>query len=312
MNKEGKMKKVFAAIIILIVLCMAVCFCACQKNYSKEGEIYTLLGAYDIGLLSKDDLSSIAKKLNEDDCSPQKLNLIVKNKILKTLRYDFITEMEKFGFEDYEVPDYEIAAYYGEYDGFYAVSIHIKGEKYEETPIVETIDGVQFEFAKGYEISVFVKNEDIKDYEPKEKGDFYTLTDAYEKGLLGIEDIKNIAYYQNTSIGIDYAIEEGLIEEDFVPSPITPQELSYAQEFALRETKAYLRRHAQVMARENASPDDFSIIRYYGIYNDCIVVMMHEEGTMYTEAVWQEIIDGVIIDYSNGNRIYVWQAKQTN
>ena len=52
--------------------------------------------------------------------------------------------------------------------------------------------------------------------------------------------------------------------------------------------------------------DSVSVIHYYGEYESgAIVAMMTCSEYDYTEALWDEIIDGVVIHYSNGNRIIV-------
>lgn len=52
--------------------------------------------------------------------------------------------------------------------------------------------------------------------------------------------------------------------------------------------------------------DSVSVINYYGEYDSgAIVAMMTCSEYDYTEALWDEIIDDVVIHYSNGNRIIV-------
>lgn len=55
---------------------------------------------------------------------------------------------------------------------------------------------------------------------------------------------------------------------------------------------------------------DINILKAYGEYNGAQVVMATYDGAVYTEALWQETIDGVVIQYYNGNRILVCKNSQ--
>lgn len=295
-------------IIITILLTSLFIFSACD-NLGDKGDFYTLQGIYDRGWLSKDDLSLIAQKHARGDCSPNELSYTVKSKILSALRYDYIAEMEKYGFEDYAEPEYKLVAYYGKYDNIYVFSYSM-GDVSRPDIKNQTIDGFIFQLDNGEYLSAFIENKYAREYAPEKKGEFYTLWQAYEQGLLSIEDIKNVAYYQNTLLGIDYALEEGLIQEDYVPLPLNPEKLSYADELTIRESAAYGYRNAADNAGDkDAAPEDFVIEKYYGTYNGCVVIMMHKKDLAFTDALWSETIEDVVIQYLNGNSICVWKAK---
>jgi len=55
---------------------------------------------------------------------------------------------------------------------------------------------------------------------------------------------------------------------------------------------------------------DVYVIKYYGTFDDCVVVMMSTKKSMYTQALWKEEVGGVIINYSNGNRILAWKENK--
>lgn len=303
-----KKNAIIFLIIITILLTSLFILSACN-NVRDEGDFYTLQGIYDRGWLSKEDLSLIAQKHAKGDCSPDELPYTVKSKILSALRSDYIAEMEKYYFEDYAEPEYKLVAYYGKYDNIYVFSYTL-GDVSRPDIKKQTIDGFIFELDKGEYLSAFIENKYAREYTPEQKGEFYTLGQAYEQGLLSIEDIKNVAYYQNTLLGIDNALEEGLIQEDYVPLPLNPEKLSYADELTIRESAAYDYRNAQdSFVYQDAAPEDFIIEKYYGTYNGCVVIMMQNKNQAFTDALWSEVIEDVIIQYLNGNSIRVWKAN---
>ncbi|HIU21834.1 MAG TPA: hypothetical protein IAD51_06385, partial [Candidatus Limadaptatus stercorigallinarum] len=69
--------------------------------------------------------------------------------------------------------------------------------------------------------------------EPQKRGEFYTLQEAYDAGLLTTDDLKSIACYLNGDENTD----------GFIPAPKVPAELSSETEQAIKETRAYDLRH---------------------------------------------------------------------
>ena len=47
--------------------------------------------------------------------------------------------------------------------------------------------------------------------------------------------------------------------------------------------------------------------RPYGIYGSSVPVMMSHRGALYDMRLWKDVIAGVTINYTNGNRIFVWR-----
>ena len=52
---------------------------------------------------------------------------------------------------------------------------------------------------------------------------------------------------------------------------------------------------------------DFWIIRYYGIYNDCVAIMMDGRGVGHTGEVWDIITGDTLFVYGSSNTIYAWK-----
>lgn len=127
----------------------------------------------------------------------------------------------------------------------------------------------------------------------KDRGDFYSLQEAYDNGWLTKEDLQTIANYHN--------------------NPTQRPKLSAATEKAIKETRAYDLRYG-VKTSENikepsATAKDVTIIGYYGEYNDIFVVMITDVYTDCDDAVRDIDIAGITFHYISGNRILVWKSK---
>jgi hypothetical protein len=135
--------------------------------------------------------------------------------------------------------------------------------------------------------------------EVEKKGDFYTLQEAYDQGLLTKDALESIAYYQNG----------GSDDENFVPIPKNPEELSEETENAIKETRVYDIRNDSQEPIKKAKTDDVSITQYYGTYNTCVAVMLDEAYYAYDAALWDVTIGGIPFHYKDGNRIIIWKQN---
>ncbi len=135
---------------------------------------------------------------------------------------------------------------------------------------------------------------------PKQRGEFCTLQEAYDQGLLTQDDLKNIAYYQNG----------GSDDENFEPMPKTPESLSDKTEKAIKETRAYDLRNQDTNPIKKAKAKDVTILKYYGTYNNCVAVMITDYYHSYDLMEWDIEIEDVLFHYSNGNRIIIWNEKK--
>ena len=134
---------------------------------------------------------------------------------------------------------------------------------------------------------------------PQKKGEFYTLQEAYDQGLLTVDDLKNIAYYQNGESP----------DENFVPTAKNPEILSSKTENAIKESRAYYYRNMEIGAIEDAKSSGYRIVNYLGTYNSSVAVMIEDYMVVYTCALWEEEIEGVTFKYNYGNRIYIFKAN---
>ena len=120
-------------------------------------------------------------------------------------------------------------------------------------------------------------------------GNFYTLQEAYDGGLLTVEDLQVIAEYHEKGVS--------------VPEPLDPNIENTIKEVAARE----MREKENI---EDATADGFWIDRYYGTYNGSVAFMII--GYIAYPAVEldeNEIIAGVRFHYTDPNRIIVWSLE---
>ncbi len=124
---------------------------------------------------------------------------------------------------------------------------------------------------------------------PEASGDFYSLQEAYEAGYLTKEEIMSIAYYHNGG----RVYNEEIMSEEYTPIP------------KIRSTAAH--GYNERFPDQNAAADDFSINKYCGTYGDCVVVMMTDIYSNYTDAEWFGEVAGVRFYYNNGNSLSIWK-----
>ncbi len=119
-------------------------------------------------------------------------------------------------------------------------------------------------------------------------GAFYSLENAYNQGLITIEDLQTIAYYQNHGI-----MHSGTLNTEL--------------EEAIKETRAKNLRNRSKNPIRDAKAKDVSILKYYGNYNNCLAVMISDIYHDYTNAIETITIAGVEFIYGNGNKIIIWR-----
>lgn len=70
---------------------------------------------------------------------------------------------------------------------------------------------------------------------------------------------------------------------------------------------AYLQERLADGYPSNMTVNDIYVAEYYGIYDDCIVLMIEDCHTMYAQAIGDETIAGVTIRYNDANRIVAYK-----
>lgn len=87
------------------------------------------------------------------------------------------------------------------------------------------------------------------------KRTFYSLQDAYDEGLLTVENLQSIADYHNN--GISY-----------------PEELDDFVSDSIKKARAESLRTDETNPKPKATAEDIVITKYYGTYNNCIVLIL--------------------------------------
>ncbi len=116
---------------------------------------------------------------------------------------------------------------------------------------------------------------------PPPQGNFYTLEEAYEKGLLNVEDLQQIAEYRNKGQNAPETLDEQLANE-------------------IKEVRARDIREAPDSYFPNITAEKIIISDFYGIYNGNPVIAVLN-GLQFIPGVDYDIsidIGGVIFRFS--------------
>ena len=116
---------------------------------------------------------------------------------------------------------------------------------------------------------------------------FYTLQEAYDGGMLTVEDLQIIAEY----------LEKGTS----VPEPLSPD-----IENAIKEVAARDMREKEPDRFSDAKAEDFTITKYYGTYNGCVAFKIEDIYFSHPAVCVDETIAGVEFHYPTPVKIIVW------
>ena len=215
----------------------------------------------------------------------------------KRIRQDFSNyEVDRVGYAypDITAENVKILDYYGTYNDSVVVWMGRSG------PPVELPDVI---------IGETILPKAISPIMVWKEGRFYELHNAYNQGLLTMENLRSIAYY------------------------IWGEELNLENHAGLVHTSlsgiffSYLFTYLQPYFPE-AGFTDVQIENYYGSYkyiktgaiddisttpsisNDHVAVMMSSKYDIYFDEHWEETVAGTLFQYSNGNRILLWKNNR--
>lgn len=144
------MKKIGLSIVclgVVFTMCLGV-FCACNesKEPEKRGEFYTLQEAYANGILTREDLQTLATTYLCEDRSgvqttePLTLDKETENAIKETKAYDLRHSEDRI--KNADTGGINVSAYYGEYNGAHVVIVTCKYYCYVPTWHTIEIDGI--------------------------------------------------------------------------------------------------------------------------------------------------------------------------
>ncbi|MDE7440178.1 MAG: hypothetical protein K2N23_06705 [Clostridia bacterium] len=189
--------------------------------------------------------------------------------------------------------------------GYAVLYVHAVGENGNGTVLADMefpkIDG---EYQKVSPKTVDKKiKEVIEEHENlvKDRGDeagvFYTVTEAYEKGFLNLEQIKSIAYYQNGGT----AMNEETMGENY-----SPLSIEYPSEETEKAIKNSFYNSDLWKPYENYYTVYDIYNMYLGVCGNTIALHIGVRGESSNDIVWEEKIEGITLNYSNGSRILVF------
>jgi putative cell wall-binding protein len=134
-------------------------------------------------------------------------------------------------------------------------------------------------------------------------GTFYGLQKAYDDGLITLDDLRSIAYYQSG----------GSDEPDILPIPKNPENLNEETEQAIKETYMVVLRSRTYLDGTPMVPyaktSDVTVLGYYGTYNGAIAIKISDSYSDYPAVVKELEVAGVTLTYS-GAVVTIWKANQ--
>lgn len=150
-------KKIAAIVIAMTILLSAFAFSGCDICKEDIGKFYTLQEAHDKGLLTIQDLQTIADFLNGGTASPTELS----GEIIELIKEAAAIEMSnKETALETKAEDFNILKYYGSYNDSVAI---ILNDPYHEYPadivnIWVEVAGVSFHYVGHGTITIWTKN----------------------------------------------------------------------------------------------------------------------------------------------------------
>ena len=314
------MKRLLSLLLSLIsVICIACAFGGCIGNNKDRvrGKFCTLKQAYENGWLDEDDLKSIACCYNSAykdnpyiglyEEPSDKLSVKTENELKQAYLEQIVKDTSL------SIDGVRVNKYYGTYKDNVVVKIYSDYMCIEPITDMEVyIGGVLFMCYWDAQTYVYHNNRkgDEEEAEQIKTGTFYTVTEAYEKGLLTREQVLSIACYHNKEYSFveKEFYDDGLItneeirDENYIPLPITPQTLSAEIEKSIKQTHL----DAYYKDKDYSKLSGVRIDSYYGTYNGCVAVMITDNYSGYNDALWLEEVAGIGICYNDGNRIMIW------
>lgn len=120
-------------------------------------------------------------------------------------------------------------------------------------------------------------------------GNFYTLQEAYDEGMLTVEDLQVIAEYLEKNVSAPEEINPGILKK-------------------IKEVAARNLREKEPNRFPDAKAEDFTITKYYGTYNGCVAFKIENIYFSHFAVCVDEAIAGVEFHYPTPVKIIVWSV----
>lgn len=167
--------------------------------------------------------------------------------------------------------------------------------------------------ATGVVVFYFVQKDLISDdnqlnmKHPLPAGEIFSLKEGYARGWILKEDLLNIAYqYDNRANQLGNSLNN---YDDISPIQYSKNQLDDDIALKIRETVAYDLRNNASNPDKEATPDNITIVDYYGKYNVFYVVSYNTDHDVYSEVLQEEQIGGVKIAFPSSARPVLWKFR---
>ncbi len=280
-------KPAFWVIVVAVVavLVTTVCFMTNPDKDDKESTTTTTesttLGEESTTKGEESTTESTTEESTTDESTteeyiPKPLTKLTEKKMLKIkqdyleFNKDLVEKTEKEYNCNVIVEDVHLSKYYGTYGDCVAMMID---SRYFGKGLGDAITEIQV----GDYLFTFSTLKQIDIYR---NGKFVNLDEAYKKGWLSDEEVRDIHYYHSNKKYIEY--------DFYNPTPITP----LSTEKAIKIKQDYLTYKKKLIANsahpdeyDDLTTDDIKITEYMGTYKSSIVVRIIDPMVMYPDVV---------------------------
>ncbi|MBR7186314.1 MAG: hypothetical protein IKD43_02345 [Clostridia bacterium] len=278
------MKRINCFLIALVIgIMVAFGAVACTpKPPEVEAGCYSLSRAYELGILTKADLQTIAfynsgRGEYEETLDPQIATAI------KEMEAASLRNRENHPIPEATADDFTIEKYLGTYSGCYVLAMDNIFTAYPANGNSYSVAGVEFHTLYYY---IGVWKVDL----PQPEEAFSSLQQAYDNGWLTKDDLMEIAYYHNGNIAYPEALDERI-------------------ERSIKETAANNLRNQKPSPVTDAKADDFNIIEFCGAYQNAYAIIIEYKHALRPAVIIDEWIEveGVRFHYRRIERIQIWK-----
>lgn len=152
--------RAFIVITVAVLLVFSVVGCVKEETDDnwQEGSFYSLERAYELGLISREDLSQIAYYQNNKVDCPRQLTASEIADIKNTRAAELRKETDPAGVHtspDAKAEDIAIDKYYGTYNGCHAVMLMDIYGNYSTALWTDEVDGIKLHYNDGNSILVW-------------------------------------------------------------------------------------------------------------------------------------------------------------
>lgn len=253
-----------------------------QIDIYRNGKFADLDEAYKKGWLSDEAVRDIhyyhsnKKYIEYDFYNPTEITPLSTEQAIK-IKQDYI---KRYNIDDADVKYFIIEEYFGVYNNCIVMLIDC-AHVYSTMEYEIEIAGYNFEFPV------------IREFDVYRNGEFTSLEEAYKKGWVSKEDVRDIHYYYST---------DKSIKNVYTPSSIVP--LTAEQEIEIKQD--FLLFHKDEVERYGGGVEDITISEYYGTYNGCSVMFIDTPWWCYATEGRKEIIAGYEFRYGSYQLLEVY------